>query len=433
MPKKLYDVIPPKLAKKIEQDVKDYLKEEKKHLQNQPRSKRSSSVKSGARPAWVLYSIGGGVIAILFFGFLFFKLPKANIQIWPKVEVLSFSQTITADKSLDMTDIANSVIPAKDFEISKTLNENFPATGNASDEGKAYGTITVYNKADPVAPLTLRAGTHFMSDSGKLFRADEKIVVPAGKKTGGKVSPGSVKVKVQAVEGGDSYNISSSNFSVPGLKGTAYYYSIYAESDTDMKGGYAGKTKKVTDDDLKQAEDTLVQKLLAEAINDLKNQIPENYILLENSTSSEITKSETSVKSGEVSNDFNFEVTMKLKAIAFKKSDVDEFVKKYIISQLLEEKTLLDSSIKTDLSVDSLDVSGGKMVLKVDFSSGIYKNIDINSISLSLTGKNAEQINETITALMGDQLLKAEINFWPFWVSSSPKNQKAVNVNLMFE
>ena len=66
--------------------------------------------------------------------------------------------------------------------------------------------------------------------------------------------PGSVHVSVQAVESGDGYNIAPSNFSIPGLKGTPSYYSIYATSTDAMSGGYTGKVKKVTDDDIQQAQ-----------------------------------------------------------------------------------------------------------------------------------------------------------------------------------
>lgn len=433
MPKKIYDVIPPKLAKKIEEDVKEYLREERSKTKRTETKRTSSKQKLENFPVWVKVSAGAGVLVVLFFVYLFFKLPKADIKIWPNIDVLSFQQTITADKAAILTDISSGVIPAEYIEISKKGTEIFQATGNASDEGKASGTITIYNKIDPPAPLTLRAGTHFMSDSGKLFRADERIVVPAGKKSGTRVTPGSIKVKVQAVEGGESYNISSSNFSIPGLKGTAYYYTVYGESDGTMTGGYDGKIKKVTDEDIQQAKENIIKKLTSEAITEIEKQISSDYILLENAVSSDVIKSETQTKSGTVIENFDYEAEIKAKALIFKKSDIEEFSKKYIISQTPSGKTLLDTSIKTDYSVASLDVSGGKASLNIEFSGGIFQTIDRNSASLSLTGKTPDQINEIMKNRMGDQLSKVEVNLWPFWVSKAPKNQKRVNVILNFD
>lgn len=432
MPKKIYDVVPPKLARKIESDIKEYFEEEKKHHFKEAkvnRYKRSAP----RRPAWMLVSIAVGVVALAVGAYLFFKLPRADINIWPKVEVLSFQQEVTADEAVDLTDIGESVVPAKLFEISKTLSEEFPATGNATDEGKASGTITVYNKSDPVTSVTLKAGTHFLSDSGKLFRASEKIIVPAGKKSGGKVTPGSATVKVEAVEGGDAYNIPPSDFSVPGLKGTSYYYSVYASSASAMSGGFAGKIKKVTPEDIQNAKESLEEKVKSEASSGLRAQISEDYILLDDAISSKLTNSESKTKSGTVADSFEYEASVDVSALAFKKSDIEEYAKKYIISQMPEGMTILDTSLKTSYSAVSADMGKKKIVIKLDFSAGIYKSVDKNSISLSLSGKNISQINETISGIMGDQLSKVDIKLWPFWVSKAPKNQKAVHVILMFE
>ena len=130
--------------------------------------------------------------------YLFFKLPKASITIWPKVDTLSFKQTIIADKSVDSVDITKAVIPAQYFQVTKNSSQDFPATGNGSNVGQASGTITIYNKLDPATSVSLKAGTHFMSDSGKLFISPKKIIIPAAKKSGSKIIPGSIQVNIQA-------------------------------------------------------------------------------------------------------------------------------------------------------------------------------------------------------------------------------------------
>jgi len=433
MAKKVYDIIPPKLAKKIEEDVREYLKEERKRVMRQSIDRSVSRHKQQKRPVWFKVLIGG-IAALFIIGvYLFFKLPKANVEIWPKVETLSFQQEITADVKASLTDIAENVIPAGRFEISKTLSENFPATGSASDEGRASGIITIYNKFDPSQSITLKAGTHFLSDSGKLFRAPDRIVVPAAKKSGGKITPGSVQVKVRAVEGGEGYNIPASNFSIPGLKGTAFYYTVYASSNSEMTGGYTGDIKKVIDDDIQSAENVLIDKLKEQASYDLEQQISSDYVIPSGATSFQITSAGAQTESGTITDSFTYEATIKFSAVTFKKSDLEEFAKKYIISQMSKGKTMLESSLKLDYSISSADMEKGRIAISLNFSSGIYKSIDKNSISIALTGKNASQISQTVNSILGQELSKTEIKFWPFWVSKAPRNQKAVNVFLKFE
>lgn len=426
MPRKIYDVKPPKLVKQVEEGIKEFLGEDKKKKTTKTRRKKENI---SMRPFVFLFVL----IVVLILGvFLYFKLQRATVQIWPKVDTLSFKQVVVADKTAQVIDPSKFLIPGKYFEVSKTDSQDFPATGNASNEGLATGTITIYNKYSPVMPFTLKAGTRFLSDSGKLFTSLQKVVVPAAKKVGSKITPGSIEITVQAAEGGEAYNIAPANFSVPGLKGTAYYYSIYATSAKAMTGGYAGKVKKVTDDDIQAAKDALVKKATDEAKEELKKQIPSEYVLLENAVSSETVDSSTETKVGTVAEKFNYKATVKVSAMTFKKSDAEQFAKEYLVSQLEQGETLLDSSFDVKYSSSSIDVSGGKETLSLEFSSGAYKDVDKNSMALSLMGKNNNQINETINNILGDQVSKVKINFWPFWTKLAPKSQNGIKVELKF-
>jgi len=448
MPRKIYDVKPPKVAKKVEKEIKEFLVEKKKPRRvtrsvttptvapittttNDITAKRYMVEKKHSilKPVF----IAGAVVVIILAVVLFIKLPKADIKIWPKVEVLSFKQTLSAEKSATTMDEEKAIIPAYYFEQEQSGSQEFQATGSASDAGKATGTITIYNKADPVAPMTLKAGTHFLSDSGKYFVTLEKVVVPAGKKSGGKVTPGSVEAKVEAAEGGASFNIAPAKFSVPKLSGSNYYYTTYAESTKEMTGGFDGKIKKVTTDDIADAEDVVVKKLTEDAVSAIKSKITEEYVLLDDAVSSEVLNATSSAQSGTVADKFTEDAKIKISALAFKKADAENFVKKYILSQTPGGKDVLDSSLKVSYSVKSADFKTGKISVDLDFSSGVYQDINVNSLSLLLTGRNPSQIEETVKNNLGEGVEKTEVKLWPFWVKKSPNNQKAVNVELKFE
>jgi hypothetical protein len=434
MPKKIYDIKPPKIVHKIEKEKERKVpmtisKEKKIDTVRKP----ELSYKKEKKSAWPSILIFILVILIAIGAYLFFKLPKADITIWPKVNTLSFQQTLTADKSATSVDIAKAIIPAQYFQAIKTNSQDFPSTGNADNVGQATGTITIYNKFDPPTSFTFKSGTHFMSDSGKLFVALQKIVIPAAKKSGNKITPGSVQVSIQAVEGGTDYNIAPSNFSVPGLKGTASYYSIYATSTVAMAGGYTGNVKKVTDDDIQGAKDVLTQKTTTDAIAAVKSQISADYVLLDSAVLSDTTDASTKTKAGAIADNFNYSVTVQASALAFKKSDINQFVNNYISSQTPLGETLLDNSSKVDYSSSVIDISGGKATLNINISAGVYKNVDINSMELSMLGENTAQINQTINNNLGDGASKIQIKFWPFWVNSAPNNQSAVKVYLKFQ
>ena len=426
MAKKIYDIKPPKVVYKPAKEIKESLVVEKKKVSHVHHKKESNSI-------WVPISFFIFIVVLITGTYLFFKLPKANISIWPKVNALSYQQTITASKLVSSVDLTNNVIPAQYFQAVKTEAQDFPATGSASDGGEASGTIIISNKFDPPTPFNFKAGTHFMSDSGKLFVAMQKIAIPAAKKVGSKITAGTVQIQIQAVEAGTDYNIAPSNFSIPGLKGTASYYSVSAASTSAMTGGYTGKVKKVTDDDIQGAKDVLNQKTTADAMTALKSQISSDYILLDNAVLSNVTNSSTKTKAGTVADSFNYQTTVTASALGFKKSDLDQFAKNYVISQIPQGQTLFDKNLKADYSAGTVDVSGGKIILNLNISAGDYQNIDKNSVSLSLLGENADQIKETINSSLGNGVSKIQVNFWPFWVANAPNSQSAVNVELKFQ
>lgn len=426
MAKKIYDILPPKIAHKIEDSIKDFMGDDKK---SKRRGRRKKEVKNLFRPLLII----AGIVLLIAAVYLFFKLPKANVEIWPKTEVLSFKQTLTIDKETDSIDLAKAVIPAQYLEEEKSGQEEFLSTGNASNEGKATGKIIIYNKIDPATTFTLKTGTHFLSDSGKYFLTLQKVVIPAAKKSKGKITPGSIEVKVEAAEGGESFNIKPAKFVVPKLFGTSSYYSIYAESKDPMVGGFAGKIKKVTDDDIQAAKDSLTKKLLAEAESALRNRISSDYMLPDNAILSETTEASSLAKSGAVADKFRYQAKVKISALAFKKSDLEKFAKDYIISLMPESKTMLDKSLDTTYVLQTVDMEDKKAALNIEFSAKIYDALDKNSLAPLFRNKTSSQINEIISDSLGDKISKVKINLWPFWVEKAPKSQKAINVELKFE
>lgn len=440
MAKKIYDIKPPKTAERAKKsgnspaggakEIKEFLDgPEKRPIKKPVASRRKKEIKN----PWKRVLIGAGVVLILIAVYLFFKLPKANITIWPKTDVLIFNQTITADKTTDIIDMQNNVIPAQYLQEEKEGSEDFPATGSASDDGKATGAIKIYNKYDALTSITLKSGTHFLSDSKKYFVTLKKVIVPAAKKQGGKIVPGSIEVMVEAQESGPSYNIKPAKFSVPKLVGTAYYYSIYAESVEPMSGGKIGKIKKVTDDDIQSAKDALAQKLLSDAKNALKGNLSSDYILAEGAISGETESSSSSVKPGTVADNFTEKAKVVARVLVFKKSDLDKFAKEYILSKMPDKKTMLDQSFTVNYKVDTADIRGGKIVLNLDFSSKIYQSIDKISLVSQFKGLSASQIDNAISSSFGENVSKAQVKLWPFWVTKAPKTPKFININLKFE
>lgn len=450
MSKKIFDIKPPEVVSRPEKKPEVFFQEKTlksnlteygpKEYDENPAPKRTergrkkSSRRRKKKDTFLFKALAvAGIFLAILLVYLFFKLPKAEVEIWPKTEVLSFKDTIVVDKSVDTVDLNNKTIPAQYLQDELDYTQEFLATGNASNEGKAGGTITIYNKCDFLKPVILKVGTHFISDSNKYFKILSKATIPAGVKSGGKIIPGSVDVKVEAAEGGEGYNIKPANFSVPKFAGTVYYYCIYAQSKEEMSGGFASAVKKVTEDDVLSAKDALIKRVSSDIENSLKSKIPIDYILVDNAIFSQILSDSSDTKAGVVIDKFNYTAKARAGCLVFENSDIEGFAKDYILSQTPESKNLLEESFNITYTPELVDIEGGKITLNIEFSAKIYPNIDKNFLTYSLRRKTSEQINETINSGLGDKVSKVKVNFWPFWVMKSPKNQKAIDIKLKFE
>ena len=435
MPKKIFDILPPKINHKIEDRINSLTKEEKKHTKsgvNKKHRKESNPDKKRHFP--IKEILGGfGVLFLILGGILYFKLQKVDVEIWPKTEVLSFKEQIMADNSVNIIDSNSKTIPAQYFEEEKDLWQEFPATGDASNEGKAEGSVVIYNSYSPAGDITLKTGTHFLSDSGKYFITLQRVIIPAAKKQNNKTVPGSIEVKVQATKSGEDYNIKPAKFFAPKLVGTPYYYSIYAESSQIMAGGFSSTVKKVTEDDIKIAKDTLQKKLLSDIQEELKNKISKEYIILDNAISAEVIESFTVVKAGAIVDNFNYQAKAKATALVFKKSDLESFIKEYINSNISASKTFLENSLVFKYNPEIIDIKDKKTVLSLNFSIKTYQTIDKNDLVSLFREKSASAIKEAINNRIGDGVSQVQVNLWPFWTIKAPRDQNKIKVDLKFE
>lgn len=125
-------------------------------------------------------------------------------------------------------------------EVSETLTKTIPRSGSEQVEERASGTITIFN-AYSKSSQRLITNTRFESPEGLIYRIQGPVVVPGYTTSSGKVIPGSVDVTVYADEAGARYNIGATDFTIPGLKGSAQYDDMYARSEEPLSGGFVGE------------------------------------------------------------------------------------------------------------------------------------------------------------------------------------------------
>ena len=402
MAKEVFDILPPK-------------KLEKRVISSLPPKKIKPKIKYKKTLIFFLLVL---IFAILFH----LKFSKAEIKIWPETETVSFKARLTVDTNVEKPDFEKSIIPGRVFEAEKIVSGEFSSSGKTLK--KAEGIIRLYN-AYTTRSETWREGTRFVSEEGKLFKSKDKIFVPGAKIQNGKIVPSYVDVPVIAAEGGSEYNIGPSHFSIYVFRGTPRYTKFYGESFEPMSGG--GETPQVTEEDLKKAEDLLIEKAKSESVAVLKGEIPAEFLFSDDTIETKILDTFSLAQPGMEIDKFTFQVRAKASTIAFSKEIVEEFVKKFILSQIEKDKLIYQKSLMLDYSPETFDLDEGKLSLSLDFSTKVYQDIDLSSLKKILIGKSLDEVK--IFLMNQPNIIRSDVHFFPFWVRRVPNDIRKIEIS----
>ena len=418
--KKVFDVVPPQreISPAAPKPRKEDAVRPEKPKPSLPAAPRVSFKKT---PLFII----GGIILVMLLGWIFIE-PKAEVEIWPVKEEISESvkAAVYAGGSGDITGEA--------FEVVKFVSDQFDSSSTKLKTEKASGVITVYN-AYSTNIQSLVANTRFVSGDGKLFRSLERVNIPGAHYEGSKLVPGTVEVEVVADQAGDEYNIGPSTFSLPGLAGTAAYTSIYAKSSGSMAGGVSREVPQITQGDIEKAKSELTARALEESKAALEKMVPSegDYVILESAIDLEIVNFETIGEVGEELSDFWAEAESEGKAMVFKKSEVREFAKNYLMSVISSGQLLHEDSLQVEYTVEEVVMDENRIELTLEISCQTYQEIDKSNLKETVKDKNPE----AITRILRDypQVSKAKVDLWPFWVERSPKDAERINIEIRLD
>lgn len=360
------------------------------------------------------FIIGGGVIGIAVLIFILTTFSGAEVTIYPKQAEANINISLnTQDKEV------SSEVDTLTYQKISLSEESFrtvEATGKEEVQQKASGKITIYNNyTDKEQPLV--KNTRFESPEGLIFRIDSSIVVP-GKTDSG---PGSIEVEVYADGVGEEYNISPTDFTVPGFKGLPQYDSFTAKSNSGMNGGFTGTRSVVKENDV---EDTL--KILQEELKTILKekadaQIDNDHVLIYDLSSFifEVLPRDDSGK------EVKIKVKGTLVATVF---SVDEFSKAVAIKTLKAfnpEDEVRIADIST-LTIETTSGEVGEIILNIDGSADFIWQTDTESLKQDLRGMTRKDLKTILQKYQG--ITRAEAVIKPFWKKEFPDNVDKITI-----
>jgi hypothetical protein len=424
MAKKIFDILPPKETQK-EKRIKEEKPPVKPKFQvSRPEFKISSPFPKKKSLFYI------PLVLILAFLFCYFTLSKAEIEIWPESEILTFETKFTVDKTAESINFPNKVIPGKILETEETITEEFSSSGTVLKEKKAEGIIRVYNDYSTSSQVLI-ATTRFVSADGKLFRTPTKITIPGGHYEEGEFVPGYLDVQVKADQPGPEYNIGPSTFSIPGFAGTALYTKFYGKSFQAMTGGLSEKVPQITQEDLDQAQKILEEKALQNCQAALEEKISPELVLLEEVLETEIVETFSLAKPKEELEKFSFQVKAKSEGLVFRSEDAENLAREFILSQIPESKKIHQESLEINYSPETVDLEAEKITLALDMEAKIYSDINTENLKKGLQRKSLTEAKLFLESQ--PQITQVSVKFWPFWVKKVPEDIEKIKIKLRLD
>lgn len=422
MLKKIYDIIPPnkiEQQEQSEQSIKELEVQVKKmKTYNPEKKKRFKKSFKGLIFAILAFIIVGGGLA-----FYFLTDAKAAIRIYPRIQQISGEKavivSITDNFELREGD-TRIVLNGKEFNDEQTYTSKIKATGSAGGGGIAKGKIKVYNKFSPATPLTLKTGTHFLSDKGeKSYHSLSVINIPAA--TNGE--PGVVEIEIEADEPGEDYNINSAKFSIPKLNGTEYYSTTWAETSSAITGGAKGDALAVSQNDINTAKDKFKAEQLDAVTKSLSGNIPSDFMIIDGAIIQDISDFKIKAKTGDRVDSFDVSGKIKTRILAIKKTDLEDLLG--IIANLEYGQTPVYQNYKFKAS--GIIERNSSFEMNLTASSDMFTALP-NDVVEKIMGKSKEEAILKLKEETGIEKVEIDIN--PSWKGNISNNKNNTTIKI---
>jgi hypothetical protein len=380
--------------------------------------------KSPLKKIFIILLLGAVFVFFLTATFIF---PKVDSTIKPASETAQLNIDVLFDSEAKTVDFEDNVIPSQIFKMTESITQEFQATKQEDIRRNAKGIITIYNGYSSESQALVKS-TRFESPDGKIFRIQETVTVPGAKIQGGTIIASSIDVEVVADQAGEAYNISATKFTIPGFKGSDKYSGFSGESKVSMSGGLITSGTVVGDDDVARAESALKDELLLRAKDELIKQMGEDFILIEESLTAEISESTPIPAMGDPSQKFTFTLKALAQGFAYKEEDLSSLIEERIALKISDKRLTLPGTRIIQFTSNDSDFEDGEADFSLAVEEDISWKIDEDRLKDILAGKSQTEAKEAMGLF--SEIESASFSLWPFWTSRIPKDIRRIHISI---
>lgn len=369
----------------------------------------------------LILGIGGGIFLIGFLVWAIVFAPRATIVVAAKTSDSSVNSKVTVGDKLT-TDLSKNTVKATKVTKSEKKSIDFGASGSKNAGEKATGTVKLSQQSQTAT--TVPAGTQLSTDGGLVFTTTGTVVVAASTIGGScfpTACPGTATVSVVAPEGGAKYNAASGS-----LSGAPNGVSATLQNPTS--GGTDKIVKVVTAEDVRKAKEALSEDNSKTAQSQLKSQL-KNAVVVENSYRTDYTDVKATPEEGAESESGNAVLTATVVHVLYgvSESELGKYLDAYLKKQLAaaDNQRVYDNG-RSKAKFQDVTSNNDGAELTVVATAKIGPQLDESEIKKQSVGRKGGEIQESLQAIQGIE--DVEVQYFPFWVSSVPNDEKKINV-----
>ncbi len=353
-------------------------------------------------------------IAILFLN----KMASIDVEVTLHQEFSEVSAIFNAS-----VDPGKNELPLEVMRLTHEESGSAEPTGVKEIARKAEGKIMVYN-AYSSEPQPLVKNTRFETSDGKIYRIEKSITIPGTKVVEGKIAAGEIEAAVYADKPGEEYNIGLTDFTIPGLKGSAKYEKIYGRSKTEIKGGFVGQAPVLNESDISGLKNSLREKIKDYLLKSAANPKPEEFMLYNDAKKITFEENKNTPKPGDQSDLLEMEEKGTFYGFLLKKSDISAaLAEKYMNSEIAPLVTLANPE-ELELELKNYTENSASFLLKGK-AVFIWK-IDANKIKSELAAGKDDP--NSVFGRFSPAIDKARITYKPSWWPFIPKDISRIHI-----
>lgn len=368
------------------------------------------------------------VIAAIIIGFGFFVnvlLGGAEVSVYPKFKDISVQAEFTGYTKPQVNDLGYELLT-----LEASGEKQVKASGKEQVSLRAEGKIFVYNTKSTTEQRLIK-NTRFEDKDGHIFRIKESIVVPgASKDAKGNIVPGKVVADVFADGTGVDYNVPAGRFTIPGLKGSEQFDTVYGDSTAAFTGGFEGEKYMIDQNELATAKQALHIELRDKLLARLNAERPAGFVVYNEA----VTFAFDSLPSTEYGDDLaTIKENARLQVPMFKESEFSKYVAEKTIPDytgdpvtMTDPKTLTFSYTSATTTVS--DIAGySSLSFMLKGSGRIVWTYDEKKLLDELIGKKKTDATKVFSSYTSISHAQAEVR--PFWATKFPNTADEIKVH----